>query len=63
MYRHYSMALQIILEAVESGELEGSVSDVLRGRRKLSVEQISKLCARFNISPATFFPPAVGGAA
>lgn len=116
MHRHYSMALEIILEAVESGELEGTakeaaekfvgivapfvrdyekksisskepehsdilrflmeqhglrqedlgpdlggqsvVSDVLRGRRKLNVEQISRLCARFNISPATFFPPA-----
>lgn len=31
------------------------VSDLLNGKRKLNVDQISKLSARFNISPASFF--------
>lgn len=31
------------------------VSDLLNGKRKLNVDQISKLSARFRISPASFF--------
>lgn len=34
------------------------VSDVLRGKRKLSREQIERLSRRFHISPATFYPKA-----
>lgn len=34
------------------------VSDLLRGKRKLNVEQITRLSARFNVSPASFFPAA-----
>ena len=32
------------------------VSDILRGKRKLSREHIERLSKRFNIRPATFFP-------
>ena len=32
------------------------VSELLRGKRRLNVEQIQKLCRRFNVSPAVFFP-------
>ncbi|TBR20335.1 helix-turn-helix domain-containing protein [bacterium] len=32
------------------------VSDLLNRKRKLNVEQISRLSARFAISPASFFP-------
>jgi len=31
------------------------VSEILRGKRKLNVEQIQKLSARFRVSPAVFF--------
>ena len=34
------------------------VSDLLKGKRKLNVEQITRLSARFNVSPASFFPAA-----
>lgn len=34
------------------------VSDLLNRKRKLNVEQITRLSARFNISPASFFPAA-----
>ena len=32
------------------------VSDILRGKRKLTREHIERLSKRFGISPATFFP-------
>lgn len=32
------------------------VSDVLRGKRKLSREQIERLSKRFGVAPATFYP-------
>lgn len=32
------------------------VSDILRGKRKLTREHIERLSKRFSISPATFFP-------
>lgn len=35
---------------------ESIVSDVLKGKRKLTVEHIQKLAEFFNISPAVFFP-------
>lgn len=35
---------------------ESIVSDVLHGRRKLTVEHIQKLAAFFHVSPAVFFP-------
>ena len=34
------------------------VSDLLNRKRKLNVEQITRLSARFGISPASFFPAA-----
>jgi len=35
---------------------ESIVSDVLRGKRKLTVEHIQKLAEFFNVSPSMFFP-------
>ncbi|MEH2406877.1 helix-turn-helix domain-containing protein [Nostoc sp.] len=35
---------------------ESIVSDVLKGKRKLTVEHIQKLAEFFNLSPAVFFP-------
>ncbi len=35
---------------------ESIVSDVLKGKRKLTVEHIQKLGKFFNVSPAVFFP-------
>jgi len=35
---------------------ESIVSDVLHGRRKLTVEHIQKLAEFFHVSPAVFFP-------
>jgi HTH-type transcriptional regulator / antitoxin HigA len=35
---------------------ESIVSDVLKGKRKLTVEHIQKLGSFFNVSPAVFFP-------
>lgn len=35
---------------------ESIVSDVLKGKRKLTVEHIQKLGEFFNVSPAVFFP-------
>lgn len=35
---------------------ESIVSDVLKGKRKLTVEHIQKLGEFFNVSPAEFFP-------
>ncbi|MBD2296845.1 helix-turn-helix domain-containing protein [Anabaena sphaerica FACHB-251] len=35
---------------------ESIVSDVLNGKRKLTVEHIQKLAEFFNLSPAVFFP-------
>jgi HTH-type transcriptional regulator / antitoxin HigA len=35
---------------------ESIVSDVLHGRRKLTLEHIQKLAAFFHVSPAVFFP-------
>ena len=35
---------------------ESIVSDVLNGKRKLTVEHIQKLAEFFNVSPAVFFP-------
>jgi HTH-type transcriptional regulator / antitoxin HigA len=35
---------------------ESIVSEVLKGKRKLTVEHIQKLGEFFNISPAVFFP-------
>lgn len=35
---------------------ESIVSDVLNGKRKLTVEHIHKLANFFNVSPAVFFP-------
>jgi HTH-type transcriptional regulator / antitoxin HigA len=35
---------------------ESIVSDVLHGRRKLTVEHIQKLADFFHVSPAVFFP-------
>ncbi|GAX36745.1 helix-turn-helix domain-containing protein [Nodularia sp. NIES-3585] len=35
---------------------ESIVSDVLKGKRKLTVEHIQKLAEFFNVSPAVFFP-------
>lgn len=35
---------------------ESIVSDVLKGKRKLTVEHIQKLAEYFNVSPAVFFP-------
>ncbi|MUG93900.1 transcriptional regulator [Scytonema sp. UIC 10036] len=35
---------------------ESIVSDVLKGKRKLTVEHIQKLAHFFNLSPAVFFP-------
>jgi len=32
------------------------VSDILRGKKKLTSEQIQKLAKRFGVSPAVFFP-------
>ncbi len=32
------------------------VSDILRGRRRLSREQIERLSKRFGVTPATFYP-------
>ncbi|MFH1725900.1 MAG: hypothetical protein ABII00_14925 [Elusimicrobiota bacterium] len=32
------------------------VSDVLRGRRKLTRDHIERLGRRFHVSPATFYP-------
>ena len=32
------------------------VSDILRGKKKLTSEQIGKLSKRFGVSPAVFFP-------
>ena len=33
---------------------QGVVSEVLKGKRKLNIRQIKKLCSKFNISPAVF---------
>lgn len=35
---------------------ESIISDVLKGKRKLTVEHIQKLGIFFNVSPAVFFP-------
>ncbi|RUT08934.1 hypothetical protein DSM106972_009870 [Dulcicalothrix desertica PCC 7102] len=35
---------------------ESIVSDVLNGKRKLTVEHIQKLAELFKVSPAVFFP-------
>ena len=35
---------------------ESIVSDVIKGKRKLTVEHIQKLADFFNLSPAVFFP-------
>jgi len=32
------------------------VSDILRGKKRLTSEQIGKLSKRFGVSPAVFFP-------
>ena len=32
------------------------VSDILRGKKTLTSEQIGKLAKRFGVSPAVFFP-------
>ncbi|RCJ14569.1 transcriptional regulator [Nostoc sp. ATCC 43529] len=37
-------------------KMESIVSDVLKGKRKLTVEHIQKLAEFFNVSPAVFFP-------
>lgn len=34
------------------------VSDILRGKRKLTREHIERLSVRFHVSPATFYPGA-----
>lgn len=33
---------------------QGVVSEILRGKRQLNVNQIKKLCQRFHVSPDTF---------
>jgi HTH-type transcriptional regulator/antitoxin HigA len=35
---------------------ESAVSEVLNGKRSLTVEHIKRLANRFNVSPAVFFP-------
>jgi antitoxin component HigA of HigAB toxin-antitoxin module len=44
-----------------AGDLGGQsvVSDVLRGKRKLTRDHIERLSRRFRISPATFYPPGI----
>ena len=37
-------------------QTESIVSDVIKGKRKLTVEHIQKLADFFNLSPAVFFP-------
>ncbi|KQM78388.1 type II toxin-antitoxin system HigA family antitoxin [Xylophilus sp. Leaf220] len=36
---------------------QGVISEILSGKRELNVRQIAELARRFNVSPATFFPP------
>jgi HTH-type transcriptional regulator/antitoxin HigA len=37
-------------------DTESAVSEVLNGKRSLTVEHIKRLANRFNVSPAVFFP-------
>jgi HTH-type transcriptional regulator / antitoxin HigA len=39
---------------------QGVVSEILSGRRDLNVRQISRLAARFGVSPALFIPSSPG---
>ncbi|TPW21788.1 MAG: transcriptional regulator [Elusimicrobia bacterium] len=56
----FLMAQHGLTQADLAADLGGQsvVSDLLNGKRMLNVEQISRLSARFGISPASFFPAA-----